>query len=531
VSTVTTLANLKGPQGDQGVQGIPGTGSATTDVATAALLALYSSASSKALRSSLGLVVPQEFGAVGNGVADDTTALQSAITAAISRRADLFIPQGTYMVSNTLTIGSVAGFRLHMAGRIKRVNAAVNRVCLIELVDCTDFYASVIRTDGNVATNGADGFTVDQAKHDLVLTNCTGVRIGLLDSVNPAGDSLYVRGGTGINQNVQIDTVSSISDGLTGRNAVSIIKGRRLQFGKILSINTGHPGQVSGPAQTPMPGGFDIEPNVATDIVEDVSVDSLIVETAGSAGFSIMSAFGQIIKRVTVGQVVSEKLAGALGASTGGIIRGCSNVRVGSIRHIGGGVATGFAVTDADDVQIDLRLTNVTGAGLNIGSTATVTNFKITGSIRTTAAHCVVIYAADGGEIDMTLRDAATGYAALSKNAGGTSSQVRFRGDWSKGTTGTWMVNLAAAVTGWILDGVRAEGWGSSFRLSGASAATVATLNCPGLNFLVAAPNNDGWKAGTIVWNSAPAASTAPGWVCTVAGVPGTWKAMGNVAA
>jgi hypothetical protein len=35
---------------------------------------------------------------------------------------------------------------------------------------------------------------------------------------------------------------------------------------------------------------------------------------------------------------------------------------------------------------------------------------------------------------------------------------------------------------------------------------------------------------GDIVWNTAPAAAAAPGWVCVTAGSPGTWKAMANLA-
>lgn len=46
-----------------------------------------------------------------------------------------------------------------------------------------------------------------------------------------------------------------------------------------------------------------------------------------------------------------------------------------------------------------------------------------------------------------------------------------------------------------------------------------------------AAPTSGTWVDGDIVWNSAPAAGGAPGWVCTTPGSPGTWKAMANLAA
>lgn len=46
-----------------------------------------------------------------------------------------------------------------------------------------------------------------------------------------------------------------------------------------------------------------------------------------------------------------------------------------------------------------------------------------------------------------------------------------------------------------------------------------------------AAPTLLAHQVGDIVWNSAPSAGGTPGWICTTAGTPGTWKAMASVAA
>lgn len=45
------------------------------------------------------------------------------------------------------------------------------------------------------------------------------------------------------------------------------------------------------------------------------------------------------------------------------------------------------------------------------------------------------------------------------------------------------------------------------------------------------APVSGTWGVGEIVWNSAPAAAGTIGWVCTTAGSPGTWKSWGTIAA
>lgn len=50
-----------------------------------------------------GYATPQDYGAVGNGVADDTAAVQAAITALQVTGGTLFVPAGTYLLSSVLT--------------------------------------------------------------------------------------------------------------------------------------------------------------------------------------------------------------------------------------------------------------------------------------------------------------------------------------------------------------------------------------------------------------------------------------------
>jgi hypothetical protein len=45
-----------------------------------------------------------------------------------------------------------------------------------------------------------------------------------------------------------------------------------------------------------------------------------------------------------------------------------------------------------------------------------------------------------------------------------------------------------------------------------------------------AAPVTGTWVVGDRVWDSTPASGTPMGWICTVAGTPGTWVAMANLA-
>lgn len=45
-----------------------------------------------------------------------------------------------------------------------------------------------------------------------------------------------------------------------------------------------------------------------------------------------------------------------------------------------------------------------------------------------------------------------------------------------------------------------------------------------------AAPTGGAWLQGDVVWNTATVAGGSPGWVCSAAGTPGTWRTMAAVA-
>ena len=64
--------------------------------------------------------------------------------------------------------------------------------------------------------------------------------------------------------------------------------------------------------------------------------------------------------------------------------------------------------------------------------------------------------------------------------------------------------------------------------------ATTLTLGMPyfvAVSSGVAAPTTGAHNAGDRVYNGAPAAGGYVGWICTVAGTPGTWKGFGAISA
>lgn len=51
----------------------------------------------------------------------------------------------------------------------------------------------------------------------------------------------------------------------------------------------------------------------------------------------------------------------------------------------------------------------------------------------------------------------------------------------------------------------------------------------PTQGFRTGAPVSGTWKVGDITWNLNPSSGTYVGWICTVAGTPGTWKTFGLI--
>lgn len=78
----------------------------------------------------------KDFGAVGDGVADDTVAIQAAFnTIGVTSNGVLF-PYGTYKVSDTIAVSSKSGFTVSGYGQISQITA--NKP-IFQLTSCTDF--------------------------------------------------------------------------------------------------------------------------------------------------------------------------------------------------------------------------------------------------------------------------------------------------------------------------------------------------------------------------------------------------------
>jgi len=471
-------------------------------------------------------ILVTDMGAVGNGTTDDTVAVRSAVDAAVAQGRPLVFPPGTYLVDAPILVKDAPHFVIEMQGRLKRKDLS-KAASLLQFYNCDDLLATTLRTDGNAAKNGkvqSDGvwYPVDEVKHDVRLDACRNVWIGLIDSVNPAADALYLAGGGAPNSDVKVEHLTARSDTSSGRSAVSVIAGTDLQFGSVRSNNVG---TAKG---FPMPGGFQVEPN-AGDSVTNLLVDSIDVDTSGATGFGLYAPGAKAITNVQVGSIRLHKRAGVNPNACDINLNGATNVRIGSILHSSDPANTNatLSVDGCDNVELSVDIPKMGSRPVNLGYSRMVTNLTLRGRLQGSTSHLLQVFNLNDSLIDVRLRDAGATSMYLVKHAAGTSARVTFRGDWRK-TTGGLCVSGSGLLTEWVLQDVDMSGWARDTRIKGGATHSLGNIRKTRVTNLTAstsAPVWDYWARGDFVENLAPAElGTAgskyvvTGWMATATG-------------
>jgi hypothetical protein len=146
-------------------------------------------------------VTVDSFGAVGDGVTDDTAALQTAIDAAIAAKKDLFIQSGTYKITDTLNVTSTS-IKIYGAGRYETkinsyaVGSAIKFAGWGGVLDNLGIYTQ------NATGSGIEAGTVSR---NCAISNVYIQAYNLYDPTN-TGAGIYLNAGTGFSGGIEIRT-------------------------------------------------------------------------------------------------------------------------------------------------------------------------------------------------------------------------------------------------------------------------------------------------------------------------------------
>jgi|SRR5579859_1791970 len=166
----------------------------------------------------VGYVTPQDFGAVGNNVADDTTAVQSAINAVSASGGTLFIPMGTYKLSSALTglagcsiLGAGPGISILNQTSTTANGITYNPASTLQYLSISNLTIQGPSSGSGVGllleSNSGAGTVLSVSvnnvliynfgSHGLQLNNGTASEINACNVTNVGGHCYFINGGTG----------------------------------------------------------------------------------------------------------------------------------------------------------------------------------------------------------------------------------------------------------------------------------------------------------------------------------------------
>lgn len=156
---------------------------------------------------------------------------------------------------------------------------------------------------------------------------------------------------------------------------------------------------------------------------------------------------------------------------------------------------------------------------------------------------CVLVNGPAGGKFDLRQSDNVTATQTKTYVIGASGLRyVFFTASWGAGSTGSNIAFTIFNTGSTTLDFALPCIWESPGPIplttrtrneSGYTSYSIVSFQNFGATVKVfggAAPTTGSWKVGDVVMHTTPAAAGFMGWVCTTAGTPGTWKTFGAIA-
>lgn len=216
----------------------------------------------------------KDFGAVGDGVTDDTAAIQAAIDAAAGKT--LYINDGIYIVSPlTAVSNSTIVFDPAATLQAKAGYGANDRLLNIYAVSNVTIHGN----HANIVMNKAE-YTTGEQRHGVIIRTSSNVTINDLHVSDTGGDGFYIGSTDSASASTNISLNNCFSDNAR-RNGLSIVSGDGVY------INGGEYSNTNG---TSPEFGIDIEANGSGESLKNINI--IGVRTANNALGGIQIVLG-----------------------------------------------------------------------------------------------------------------------------------------------------------------------------------------------------------------------------------------------
>lgn len=460
----------------------------------------------------------KDFGAIGNGTADDTAAIQAAIDDVAYTTSGfygevtgkiLYFPAGVYKISAPLTVPANAG--IHFVGEGKTRSTLWQSINDVNIFNVTgnNFRGGFrgMRLTGNQGQVGgvAKAINIGPNGNQIYVEDCWINTVGYAIYGNPTSDSnflnnvieyvltpIYLAGaGNGyftINDNVFYNC-GPVSQGGSEQRA-------SFEFQSTTQCIVSNNRFVSDAAMSPQTGGYIVVNNV-NDFLFTENVMSVSSLTA--ANFIVTNSNKIKLTDNTFPEAWKQQL----------ILNNCTDVvvannKLAKMKNIG---AYGVNLVDVIDVQ-KLRF---------IGNTVGEATLYVM-HIRTTCEDIVIANNTFDGGANLapyhTILMQGTNQAVVTGNTFRNGNQGR---DFTCDTVTDLILQGNTLDLGFNVD----PGFGPTNVYGNVGGATRLYLNT--------APSFGTWKQGDIVWFQQPTAGGFVGAVCVADGTPGTWKTFGAI--
>lgn len=478
-----------------------------------------------------------DYGASGNGTDDNTTAFTNALTA-LSSGGTLYIPAGTYIVNSEITV-PYGNIKIEGEGigatTIKIKANYANQSALFVFDNINNVTVCNLTFDGNLSNQGISNITDNKQMALMIKGTSSNYLISNCYFINWGKDGVYIQ----TTNNKKITVSNNIFEYIR-RNGVTVIGGQDI----IVDSNQFYDGKDY--AYPVLNSGVWVEANTSADNLNNLVVSNNSFKNQ-HLGVGIYNSNAATIENVTVtgntfdtiqnsGAAIVLYYAAYVSIASNTFYN-CGYSGASSSISQGGAITVGTQSNGATIVGNTFNTCN--GYTATVAIATSVTQPIISGNtFINDTKHGIYANYVFNSNTNGTLRNISNNVFNNGGTAAGATYYCVYLDDTATHANNGDMISnnifktgASSGYYGGIYCGYNSPIMGNnSFIGTGLSTNFATGKISRFVGYSSAAPVAGTYQQGEYLLNSIPDSGEYIGWVCTVAGTPGTWKGFGAIA-